>query len=62
MQLPIAIHKDPDSVYGVSVPDVPPWEDLPPEAYADHDLPPSRAASRPAGAHRHRHPARAKSA
>jgi predicted RNase H-like HicB family nuclease len=23
MQLPIAIHKDPDSVYGVSVPDVP---------------------------------------
>ncbi|GAB1459043.1 hypothetical protein MASR2M50_08170 [Thauera sp.] len=28
----------------VSVPDVPPWEDLPPEAYADHDLPPSRAA------------------
>ncbi|MEZ7897025.1 MAG: DNA polymerase III subunit gamma/tau [Thauera sp.] len=27
-----------------SAQDVPPWEDLPPEAYADHDLPPPREA------------------
>ena len=27
-----------------SAPDVPPWEDLPPEAYADHDQPPPREA------------------